>query len=78
MTDGQEKTFASELKKELDKSKLEGFTLGSKIVSKLIYNKVVNVDRNYSKNDLLRVIKDIKLACSKGLTDKNKSESEVK
>ena len=41
--------------------------IGSKAISKVIYDKIKNIDRKYSKNDLLRVIKELKEFCEIGL-----------
>ena len=67
MTPEQEKQFEDKLKEELEKARLQGVSIGMKTISKAIYDKVVNVNRENSKNDLLRVIKDIKSFCETGL-----------
>ena len=67
MTPEQEKQFEDKLKEELEKARLQGMSIGMKTISKVIYDKVVNVNRENSKNDLLRVVKDIKSFCETGL-----------
>lgn len=67
MTPEQEKQFENKLKEELEKAKLQGIGIGMKTVSKVIYDKVINANRECSKNDLLRVVKDIKSFCETGL-----------
>lgn len=67
MTSEQEKQFEDKLKEELEKARLQGMSIGMKTISKVIYDKVVNVSREQSKNDLLRVVKDIKSFCETGL-----------
>ena len=67
MTPEQEKLFEDKLKEELEKARLQGMSIGMKTISKVVYDKVVNVNRENSKNDLLRVIKDIKSFCETGL-----------
>lgn len=67
MTPEQEKQFEDKLKEELEKARLQGMSIGMKTISKVVYDKVVNVNREHSKNDLLRVIKDIKSFCETGL-----------
>lgn len=67
MTPEQEKQFEDKLKEELEKARLQGMSIGMKTISKVIYDKVVNVNRECSKNDLLRVVKDIKSFCETGL-----------
>ena len=67
MTPEQEKLFEDKLKEELEKARLQGMSIGMKTISKVVYDKVVNVNREHSKNDLLRVVKDIKSFCETGL-----------
>lgn len=67
MTPEQEKQFEDKLKEELEKARLQGMSIGMKTISKVVYDKVVNVNREHSKNDLLRVVKDIKSFCETGL-----------
>lgn len=67
MTQEQEKLFEDKLKEELEKARIQGMSIGMKTVSKLIYDKIINVNREHSKNDLLRVVKDIKSFCETGL-----------
>ena len=67
MTPEQEKQFEDKLKEELEKARLQGMSIGMKAISKVIYDKVINVNRECSKNDLLRVVKDIKSFCETGL-----------
>ena len=67
MTPEQEKLFEDKLKEELEKARLQGMSIGMKTISKVIYDKVINVNRECSKNDLLRVVKDIKSFCETGL-----------
>lgn len=67
MTPEQEKQFEDKLKEELEKARLQGMSIGIKTISKVVYDKVVNVSREHSKNDLLRVVKDIKSFCETGL-----------
>ena len=67
MTPEQEKQFEDKLKEELEKARLQGMSIGMKTISKVIYDKVINVNREHSKNDLLRVVKDIKSFCETGL-----------
>lgn len=73
MTPKQEKIFENKLKEELEKARLQGqgMSIGMKAVSGVIYEKVKNVSRNNTKNDLLRVIKDIKSFCETGLDIKD-------
>ena len=75
MTPEQEKQFEEKLKEELEKVRLQGIGIGAKSISGVIYDKVKNVSRSNTKNDLLRVIKDIKKFCETGLTIK---EDEIK
>lgn len=70
MTNEQEKLFENQLKEELEKARLQGMGIGSKAISKVIYDKIAGVGRDSSKNDLLRVIKDIKAFCETGLNIK--------
>ena len=70
MTKEQEKVFEDKLKEELEKARTIGLSIGAKTISKVIYDKLVNVNRECSKNDLLRVIKDIKSFCETGLAIK--------
>ena len=67
MTPEQEKQFEDKLKEELEKARLQGMSIGMKTISKVVYDKVVNVSREQSKNDLLRVVRDIKSFCETGL-----------
>ena len=67
MTPEQEKLFEDKLKEELEKARLQGMSIGMKTISKVVYDKVVNANREHSKNDLLRVVKDIKSFCETGL-----------
>ena len=71
MTPEQEKQFEDKLKEELEKARLQGMSVGMKTISKVIYDKVINVNRENSKNDLLRVVKDIKSFCETGLAIKD-------
>lgn len=80
MNEEQTKVFEDKLKEELDKVRLEGLAVGCKSVSQVIYDKIKNVDRNCTKNDLIRVIKDIKKFCEVGLAikeDKIKHAEEI-
>lgn len=70
MTQEEEKLIHDKLKEELEKARLQGLGIGAKTISKVIYDKIANINRECSKNDLLRVIKDIKLFCETGLTIK--------
>lgn len=70
MTPEQEKQFEEKLKEELEKVRLQGIGIGAKSISGVIYDKVKNVSRSNTKNDLLRVIKDIKKFCETGLAIK--------
>lgn len=72
MTPEQEKVFEDKLKEELEKARLQGLSIGMKTVVQIMYDKVKLVTRKNTKNDLLRVIKDIKLFCEKELIDPNK------
>lgn len=67
MTPEQEKQFEEKLKTELEKARLQGIGIGAKSVSGVIYDKIKNVSRGNTKNDLLRVVKDIKKFCETGL-----------
>lgn len=67
MTEEQLKTLEDTYKEQLEKATLRGIAVGSKSISKVIYDKLKNVDRSYSKNDLIRVIKDLKKFCETGL-----------
>lgn len=73
MTPEQEKLLADKINEELAKAKTEGMLIGTTAMVGVIYTKVKNVNRNNTKNDLLRVIKDIKSFCEKSLdiTDKD-------
>lgn len=71
MTPEQEKQFEDKLNEELEKARIQGLGIGAKTVSKLIYDKVAGVSRTNTKNDLLRVIKDIKTFCETGLAIKD-------
>ena len=73
MSPEQESLLQQQLKEELEKTRLQGMTIGMKAVSKVVYDKVINVNRKYSKNDLLRVIKNIKEYCETGLNLKEDS-----
>lgn len=70
MTPEQEKQFEEKLKAELEKARLQGIGIGAKSISGVIYDKVKNVSRGNTKNDLLRVVKDIKKFCETGLAIK--------
>lgn len=70
MTPEQEKQFEDKLKEELEKARLQGIGIGAKSVSGVIYDKIKNVSRSNTKNDLLRVVKDIKKFCETGLAIK--------
>jgi|GEM_PF-1880112 len=76
MNEEQTKIFEDALKKELEKARFEGLSVGCKSVSQVIYDKIKNVDRNCSRNNLIRVIKDIKKFCEVGLAIKNTSITE--
>lgn len=67
MTDGQQKELEDNLKEQIEKATVRGMGIGSKAISKVIYDKIKNIDRKYSKNDLLRVIKELKEFCEIGL-----------
>ena len=67
MNEEQTELFEQELKKELEKARLQGMAIGCKSVSKVIYEKLINAGRNSTKNDLIRVIKDIKKFFETGL-----------
>ena len=67
MTPEQEKIFENKLKEELGKARLQGMSIGMKSISGVVYDKVKNVSRDNTKNDLLRVVKDIKKFCETGL-----------
>ena len=75
MTPEQEKQFEEKLKEELEKVRLQGIGIGAKSISGVIYDKVKDVSRNNTKNDLLRVVKDIKKFCETGLAIR---EDEIK
>lgn len=70
MTQEEEKLIHDKLKEELEKARLQGLGIGAKTISKVIYDKIANINRECSKNDLLRVIKDIKSLCETGLAIK--------
>jgi hypothetical protein len=70
MTPEQEKEFEDKLKESLEKARIQGLGIGAKAISKVIYDKVVNVNRDCTKNDLLRVVRDIKKFCETGLAIK--------
>ena len=70
MTPEQEKQFEEKLKEELEKVRLQGIGIGAKSISGVIYDKVKNVSRSNTKNDLLRVVKDVKTFCETGLAIK--------
>ena len=67
MTPEQEKIFEDKLKDELEKARLRGMSIGMKAITGVVYDKVKNVSRDNTKNDLLRVVKDIKKFCETGL-----------
>ena len=67
MTDGQQKELEDNLKEQIEKATVRGMGIGSKAIFKVIYDKIKNIDRKYSKNDLLRVIKELKEFCEIGL-----------
>lgn len=70
MTKEHEELFEEKLKVELEKARLQGIGIGAKSVSGVIYDKIKNVSRGNTKNDLLRVVKDIKKFCETGLAIK--------
>lgn len=74
MTPEQEKIFEDKLKEELEKARLQGMSIGMKTVSKIIHDKVNNVNRKNTKNDLLRVVKDIKTFCETSLSVKEENK----
>lgn len=67
MTQEQEKILKEKFKKELEEARFLGIKMGVIVVSGAIYEKVANVSRECTKNDLLRITKDIKFICEKGL-----------
>lgn len=67
MTPEQEKEFEEKLKESLENARIQGLSIGMKTATKVIYDKVVNINRECSKNDLLRVIKDVRSFCETGL-----------
>ena len=71
MTLEQEKLIEDKLTEQLEKARTIGLSIGAKTISKVIYDKVVNVNRECTKNDLLRIIKDVKSFCETGLAIKD-------
>lgn len=71
----QEEQLKQKLEEELNKQYLKGLAVGCKSVSGVIYNKVKNVSRNSTKNDLIRVIKDIVKFCETGLAIKEENDN---
>ena len=67
MTTEQEKLIGDRIKESLEKSRVQGISIGAKSVSKVIYDKVSKSNRESSKNDLLRVIKEVRSFCETGL-----------
>ena len=64
------------IEKAMNDQYLRGLAVGCKSVTGVIYNKVKNVNRNSTKNDLIRVIKDIVKFCETGLAIKEESNQE--
>lgn len=70
MTKEHEKIFEEELENQLKKARLQGIGIGAKSISKVIHDKT-NVDfSKMSKNDVVRIVKDIKKFCETGLAIK--------
>lgn len=67
MDQEQEKKLQELFAKELEKARLKGMMVGAATVSQMIFEKVKNVSRDATKNDLLRIIKDVRTFCEKGL-----------
>lgn len=67
MTQEQEKFFENELREQLEKARLQGVGIGAKSISKVIYDKTNGDLRSLGKNDLIRVVKDIRKFCETGL-----------
>jgi len=70
MNKEQEELFEQKLNEELEKAKIQGMAIGCKSVSKVIYDKINNISRNFTKNDLIRIIKDVQKFCEVGLNIK--------
>ena len=63
MTKEHEKIFEKELENQLERARLQGIGIGAKSISKIIYDKT-NVDfTRMSKNDVVRIVEDIKKFC---------------
>lgn len=71
MTPEQEKQFEEVLKTQLNKSFIQGIRVGTKSLSNLILYKTSKINRNYSKNELLRIIKEINMICERELGNKD-------
>ena len=65
--------LADKINEELAKAKTEGLLIGKTAMVGVIYTKVKNINHKNTKNDLLKVIEDIKSFCEKSLdiTDKD-------
>lgn len=75
MTKEQEELFEGELKKQIENATLRGMGIGAKSISAAIYEKVKVDTTKMSKNDVVRILKDIKKFCETGLAIK---EDEIK
>jgi DNA topoisomerase VI subunit A len=71
MTDEQQQLFEQQLKEQLEKARLQGLSVGAKTFTKIIYDKTASVTKQSSKNDLLRVLKDIRTFCETALSKKD-------
>lgn len=67
MTPEQKQLLADKINEELAKAKTEGLLIGKTAMVGVIYTKLKNINHNSTKNDLLRVIEDIKSFCEKSL-----------
>jgi len=67
MNQEQEKMLQDRFTEELEKARLRGMMVGASVVSKIIYEKVNKVNMESTKNDLLKVFKDVMAFCEKGL-----------
>ena len=67
MTPEQENLFKEELQKELQNAIIRGMSNGMKTVSKVFYDKIVNVNEETTREELLNIINELKRFCKTGL-----------
>ena len=59
--------FKEELQEELQNAMIRGMSNGMKTVSKVFYDKIVNVNEETTREELLNIINELKRFCKTGL-----------